>query len=333
VDPDSGYVAPEYGVERDASAGPPERGIGDVGLGLETEHLVCTQCSAEIEAAPGNRTGVCAFCGSHYVLAERAPKGMETPESVLPLQVGPERARASYRGWLRKGWFTPGPLKRESVLEDLQGFYIPAWTFDASAVSRWTALRGHYSRVARTIRCPKGQLRARRVRQVRWEPAAGERQDRYDDVPVPAAREDIVGFLLGSGAFDTRGGLSPYRAEYLAGWNALHQNLDRESAWIEAEQRIRSDQRLRCAGDVGGDTHKSLQVRTVLSDVRYKLTLLPYWISSYRYRGKLFRFVVHGESGRVSGKKPLSPWRLLLAVVIPALALVFLFVWANFSRW
>jgi hypothetical protein len=321
-------VAPEYPLDGER----PVAVAGETGLGLRTEHRVCNQCGARVEAVPGSKTGNCAFCGSHYVLTAARTEDLETPESILPLQVGPRRARESYRAWLRKGWFTPGPLKRESVLEDLQGFYVPAWTFDAQADSRWTALRGHHTYTNETFRNPKGLLQTRRVRHTRWEPAAGERRDRYDDVPVPAAREDLVRFLLGAGAFDTRGGLTPYRAEYLAGWNALLHTVGREAAWRQAEERIRSDQTIRCSADVGGDTQSNLQVHTVVSDVRYKLTLLPYWISSYRYRGKIFRFVVHGESGRVAGKKPISPWRVLAAVGASLLALVIFFVWANLVR-
>jgi DNA-directed RNA polymerase subunit RPC12/RpoP len=320
-----GYVAPEYGLDRE----PPSAGSG---LGLETEHRVCRQCGAGMEVPPGSRTGSCPFCGSHYVLAEGASAGFETPESILPLRVGPERARASYRSWIRKGWFTPGPLKVESVVDELQGFYIPAWTFDARADSRWTALRGHHDSVNQSFRDAKGLLRTRRVQKTRWEPAAGERTDRYDDVPVPAAREDVVQFLLGAGSFDTRTGLAPYRPEYLAGWSALAYTVDREAAWRQAERRIRDDQRIRCSGDVGGDTQKNLVVETTLSGIRYKLTLLPYWISSYRYRGKVFRFVVHGESGRVAGKKPISPWRVLAAVGLTVLALIVFFVVANLAR-
>lgn len=328
LEPSAGYVAPEYSIDRET----PAPRTGDPGLGLVTEHRVCRQCGAEVEAAPGSRTGTCAFCGSHYVMSEARSRDLETPESILPLQVGPDHARDSYRAWLRKGWFTPGPLRRESVLDELQGFYVPAWTFDARADSHWTALRGHHSYVDQPFRDAKGLLRTRRVQHTRWEPAAGERNDRYDDVPVPAAREDVVQFLLGAGAFDTRTGLSPYRAEYLAGWNALLHTVGREAAWRKAEERIRTDQYHRCSGDVGGDTQSNLQVRTDLTDIRYKLTMLPYWISSYRYRGKVFRFVVHGESGRVAGKKPISPWRVMAAVGLSLLALVVFFLWANLVR-
>lgn len=43
------------------------------------------------------------------------------------------------------------------------------------------------------------------------------------------------------------------------------------------------------------------------------ISCCPVWLSSYTYRGKIYRFMVNGETGRVAGKAPVSPLKVLLA--------------------
>jgi hypothetical protein len=49
-------------------------------------------------------------------------------------------------------------------------------------------------------------------------------------------------------------------------------------------------------------------------------------VLSYRYGGKLFRFLVNGQTGRIAGQKPLSAGRIagFVAAIIGLILLVFL---------
>lgn len=44
--------------------------------------------------------------------------------------------------------------------------------------------------------------------------------------------------------------------------------------------------------------------------------LLPVWMAAYKYRGKTYRFVVNGRTGRVQGERPYSAMKIAIAVVI-----------------
>ena len=37
--------------------------------------------------------------------------------------------------------------------------------------------------------------------------------------------------------------------------------------------------------------------------------MLPIWLSSFRYKEKIYRFMVNGQTGRVGGNAPISPLR------------------------
>ena len=43
--------------------------------------------------------------------------------------------------------------------------------------------------------------------------------------------------------------------------------------------------------------------------------LLPVWISAYRYRDKVYRFLINGQTGEVSGESPKSWWKIAFLVL------------------
>ncbi len=225
------------------------------------------------------------------------------------------RAETLFREWLRSLWFRPNALRSGSAVADMRGLLVPYWTFDAHADSDWTAEAGYHYYV--TVGSGKNRRTERRTR---WEPASGRRRDFYDDYLVCASRGLDAGLVARIEPFDLKG-LVPYREEYLAGWAAESYVLDVGEAWGVAEIRIRDSQVARCGGDVPGDTHRGLSVRTALSGKKYRHALLPVWVAAYRFRGKAFRFLVNGQTGEVQGEAPLS-WVKIGLVVLAAAAVI-----------
>ncbi|MCC7013475.1 MAG: zinc ribbon domain-containing protein [Planctomycetes bacterium] len=299
-------------VERPLSA------AGDAarGLGSEQRALRCNNCGATVELDTSATADGCVFCGSSNVLAQSANRNLLRPESLVPLDVGRATVEQNFRRWIGGLWFRPSALK--SVRQfDAIGVYLPYWTFDARVHSTWSADAGYYYYETRMVPVTvngRTQMRAQQVRKIRWVPKWGERRDAYDDVLVHASRgvpEDLAAKL---GQWDTRA-LVPYRPEYLAGWRAEEYQVDLESAWSSARERIVASQRSRCAGDVPGDTQRNLRVHDEIDDVRWKHILLPLWTLSYRFQGKSYTVLVHGQTGRVHGRAPLSWIKILLCVL------------------
>ena len=56
--------------------------------------------------------------------------------------------------------------------------------------------------------------------------------------------------------------------------------------------------------------------------------MLPIWLSSFRYKEKIYRFMVNGQTGRVGGNAPISPLRVTIAVIL-SLAVIAL-IWYFF---
>ena len=54
--------------------------------------------------------------------------------------------------------------------------------------------------------------------------------------------------------------------------------------------------------------------------------MLPVWMSAFKYKDKTYQFVVNGQSGKVGGKYPISPWRVAIAVIIAIIIIVLLYM-------
>ncbi|RKY15121.1 MAG: zinc ribbon domain-containing protein [Planctomycetota bacterium] len=289
------------------------------GFGLELRVATCEDCGARVTFEGAATSTECAFCGSARVLDQAANRNALRPESLVPLDVSRAEVEAAFSKWLGKLWFRPNDLARARVA-DAAGLYLPYWTFDAQVHSEWTAMSGTYYWVTvprTTIVNGKVHVTMQSERRTRWSPAAGERDDRFDDLLVPAGKGVSGELLAGLGGFDTTA-LLPYRADYLAGWRAEEYQLDLEQGWERGQELIQERQRGRCAGDVPGDTQRALRVHNSVADVRFKHVLLPVWSLCYRYGGKVYPVLVNGQSGRVAGKAPYSWVKILGAAAAVA---------------
>lgn len=293
-----------------------DAGAAARGMGVEQRAARCSNCGATVEFAEVRTAQTCPFCGSASVLPQSANRQLIRPESIVPLDVERTLVDKNFRTWLAGLWFRPNAL-RQVRTHEARGVYVPYWTFDAHVRSEWSADAGYYYYV--TVMVPvtrngRTTMQPRQVRKIRWVPKWGQREDRYDDLLVHASRGVSEELARKLGGFDTRQ-LVPYRPEYLAGFLAEEYTVDLEAGWAVAREAIAAQQRVRCAGDVPGDTQRNLRVHNELSDVRWKHVLLPMWSVSYQFQGKTWPVLVHGVTGKVYGKAPLSWVKVTLAVL------------------
>ena len=54
-------------------------------------------------------------------------------------------------------------------------------------------------------------------------------------------------------------------------------------------------------------------------------TLNFFFNSSFTFNGKIFQFVVNGQTGKVGGKSPVSPIKVIIAILIAIVILIILF--------
>jgi hypothetical protein len=294
------------------------------------KYFRCQNCGSELATHPDVRSLTCPFCDSTYV-AEFAPdrSGRQRPEFVIGFAVTPDEAEQSFQHWLRSNsWFRPGDLKLARIVEKLQGVYLPFWSFAMLAESDWQATIGEhwYRTETYTTRDSKGNLvtKTRRVQETEWWPLAGRYHRYFSGYLVSGSRglpqadaDRIQPFQLPA--------LKRYEPYFLAGWLCEEYSVSREEALRLCQEEFFRRAQQGVATFLPGDTQRELAVRTEFSQVSSDLCLLPLYVLSYRYRNRLYRFLVNGQTGKTAGDKPVS-WSKVGAAVGVALAVLLLLV-------
>jgi predicted RNA-binding Zn-ribbon protein involved in translation (DUF1610 family) len=303
---------PACGAEQPVAA------AADAAAAVEHRHFQCKNCGAEVAIEPSQRSYVCPFCDSAYVV-EYTPEqaGRQPPEFVIGFAVTPEQALSGFRQWLgRNPWFRPRDLRLAQVEGKLRGVYIPFWSFSMLAESRWSAEVGeHWTRTESYTTTENGKMvtKTRQVTETEWWDLSGRHHEYYSGYLISGSRGLAQRDADRIGPFHLAA-LKRYAPYFLAGWLCEEYSVERPAAQEASKQAFEQLEQQNIAKFLPGDTHRNLQTQTEFSRIGADLILLPIYLLSYRYRDKLYRFLLNGQTGKADGDKPLSGWRVALAV-------------------
>lgn len=286
--------------------------------GVKKKVVICKACGAQLVYDELEIANACPYCGSNQVMEE---KGDDTlaPGGVVPFAVTVKEAAAKFAGWIRRKLFCPRAAKQSAKPDAFKGVYLPYWTFDARTVSDYA---GEYG-IDRRVRDREGRERV----VTDWHPCSGRYREDIDDELVLASTRYPESLIREVEPFRTSENKA-YQPEYVAGFIAERYSLGLKDAWEKAKAFIGSRLRARIEEQLRmqhrADHVRIRNVRTSYFGVTYKYLLLPVWLSSYRYKGKIYHFMVNGQSGKAGGQVPVSPMRVgILFLLLLAVFLLF----------
>jgi hypothetical protein len=263
--------------------------------------LRCTWCGAATAFDPAHQAPACGFCRSVMEIEQPADP-VEEARLVVPFTVERPLAHAALRTWLqRRGWFAPRTLRDEAVLETITPICWAAWIVDARAKVAWTADSDH------------GANRSA------WAPHAGETALTFDRIIVPASRG------LDDGECDQ---LAPFydlaAAVPVDGTLAVETfDMQRSAARTRVQAAIEERARTGVEVDIPGRRYRNVRVACLIERLTTERVALPAWVLAYRFRGRLYRALVHGQRPEiVFGSSPLDWTKIgLIAAAVAAVAL------------
>ena len=273
----------------------------------------CPNCAAQVELSSNDQAAECPFCATPVVVDTGTHRHIK-PRAVLPFALAEETAHDAMKDWIGGLWFAPNGLQAYARKgRQMDGIYVPYWTYDAQSDTRYTGELGTVYYETRTV-IRDGKRQQVRVAKVRWNRASGRVARFFDDVLVLGSRSLPKRFTDALEPWDLAA-LEPYAPEYLAGFRAEGYTVTLDEGFDEARTKMDAMIRRDIKFDIGGDRQRIHSVDTDLSDMTFKHVLLPVWLAAYKYRGKTFRFVVNGRTGRVQGERPYSAIKITLAII------------------
>lgn len=290
----------------------------DAGEMRETRVTNCPNCAAQVEFEGPDHATECPFCATPVVVDTGVNRQIK-PRGVLPFALDEATARDAMSTWLGRLWFAPGGLQEYARKgRRMQGIYVPYWTYDADTKSSYRGERGTVYYETRTV-TRDGKKVQEQIPKVRWQPASGRVKRFFDDVLVLASTSLPKRYTDALEPWDLAA-LEPYAPEYLAGFRAEAYAVSLQDGFAQARDHmdrvIERDVRF----DIGGDRQRVHGIETQLGNLTFKHILLPVWLAAYKYRGKTYRFVVNGRTGRVQGERPYSAIKIAIAVVLGLIA-------------
>lgn len=287
--------------------------------GVKTKTVLCKACGAETIYDAQQTSAVCPFCGSNQVM-DAPEQDTMSPGGVVPFRISDKEVSDLFHRWINKKWFCPKLAKDSAKPKRFKGIYLPYWTFDTNTYSSY---HGEYG-IDHTTEDEDGNTHTT----TDWHWTSGSYDEFFNDELVLASRSHDTSLLRKLEPFDTENNKA-YDPEYIAGFVAERYTIGLKDSWdiatdsIDKKLKQSISQKIRFENNA--DHVRGVNVSTSFQDITYKYLLLPIWVSNFKYKEKVYQFMINGQTGKVSGRIPLSIPKIILTVIggilITALAL------------
>jgi hypothetical protein len=284
----------------------------------------CKACGAHQHIEANMKSLSCAFCASPLETKDQQSEVWIYPGAILPFQLNQQKAKQIFHSWAAGRWFAPNKFKKATLQTDyIKGVYTPFWTFDAQMKVSYSGQRGeyYYETESYTVNVNgKSERRTRQVRKTHWYPASGVVSGFVDDTLVNASTKAKREFPNKITNWNLQK-LQPFKREFLAGFITEKYTISLKDGHQSALDKAEGIAHNWARQDIGGDTQQVNRLDKELTEETFKHILLPVYISSYRYSGKVYSIYVNGENGIIYGERPYSFWKIFFAV-LAGLALI-----------
>lgn len=277
--------------------------------GLKTKTVICKSCGAESVYDVNEISAVCPYCDSNQVM-EASDSTTMAPGGVVPFKIDEKEAANRFSSWIKGKFFAPKLAKESAKAKNFKGIYLPYWTFDADTSSTYSAEYGKDRRVK------KGD---ETETVTDWYRTQGKYDHFFDDELVCGTTQHDEYMLRGIEPYNTADNKA-YKPEYVAGFGAEKYSVGIKAAWEKAKALISAKIKANITGKIKDENRadhvRNLIVNSTFDNLTYKYLLLPVWLSSYKYKDKVYQFMVNGQTGKVSGKAPVSAIKVILTIIV-----------------
>jgi predicted RNA-binding Zn-ribbon protein involved in translation (DUF1610 family) len=281
------------------------------GWGADRSELHCESCGADLSVAASELSSTCPFCASNRVISRVANQDFLRPRFLIPFLLEPDNCKPLIKAWLDKGWMHPADLSRAAASTQLQGIYLPFWTFDATIQAEWNAEVG-YERTERYYDSSSKSWKTRTQIDWRWE--SGQVTLHPNDwLGIGTTR--ISQILIKRLYPFNMDALTAYKPDYLAGWRTLKYDVPLLDAWDSVKVEMRQSAKESCRSQINSTHVRNFSMLADFGDETWRYILLPVYAAAYRFDGQTFQVLVNGQTGIVVGQKPVAWWKVWLAIV------------------
>ncbi|MBE6910795.1 MAG: hypothetical protein E7474_14670 [Ruminococcaceae bacterium] len=257
----------------------------------------CTSCGAEMVADEKTAATECPYCGNNAIIPQSFD-GMYRPDLVVPFTVDRKKAQDALRAFYRGKKLLPRSFTENNRVENMTGLYVPFWLMSCHA---------------------SGTATFEGIKKKTWEDQQFkyEKQDHYravrsadmdfQHIPVDASTKMDDDTMDSLEPYDISKSVA-YDAAYFSGYLADRYDVDAAVAQPRASERVQntflSKLEESARRDYDSISRKGESIR--ISDTRTEYAMLPVWMLSTKFEGKVYSFAMNGQTGQVAGSLPVD---------------------------
>jgi hypothetical protein len=239
--------------------------------------------------AAGAQVPACLFCGEKRLVDEELGEDIEPPDTFVPFAIDEDDARKAFRKFARSSIWHPSDLRRADL--DLTRLLLPSWVWSARVENHYAAL------VPASTRSGK-------------RPRTGVSTVEVKAQLVPASSA-----------------LSAAELNAISPFEMVEQAFDPDLAVAGFELGSLTRQAAETAGCAAMEASHGARIQADLSamvlrsscrffDLRGRPILLPVFIGTYRRKDRIYRVVLNGQTGTLTGRAPISIWKVGLCLLV-----------------
>lgn len=258
--------------------------------------FTCGSCGAEIVTDETTAATFCYYCHNPTIIPRRL-EGEYRPEKLIPFKFNRDKATELFIKWCKKKPLLSKQFTTTSELEKLSGVYIPFWLFDCNSL-------GEISGMATRVRTyTRGDTRYTETKYYR---ILREGQAIFRDVPADGSKKMDDEFMSILEPYNYKD-LTDFSMSYLSGYLAEKYDMDQNDVYGRVSGIIRNNMNSLLRDTIQGYNTVNVKNSEIkLKNVEATYVLLPVWIFTYQFKGKTYMFAMNGQTGKISGKLPVS---------------------------
>lgn len=277
----------------------------DVNLGedstIDVDVYECQSCGAKILTDENTTATFCVYCGNTAIIKNRLT-GTLRPTKIIPFKNTKEEAIKTFVNYRKGKPFAPKDFSNKENIEKITGVYIPFWIYDCDVaasleavgknIKTWTSGDYQYTKT--------DTYKVLREGNMNYEKVPTDASSKFDD--------DIMDSIEPFNYND----LADFSMSYLSGFLSEKYDVEKSEAFERAKTRVvnSTNEKLK-ETIIGYSTYNvvSSNMNINLKDSNY--ILLPVWMLNINYRGKVRKFAMNGQTGKMVGDIPIAPSKVI----------------------
>lgn len=267
----------------------------------ENKVLKCETCGAQVILHNLEYSGTCPYCGSSYVSETKNLPDM-APDAIIPFKFDEEEATLRFKTGVKKKFFVPRAFKKKISADKVKGIYIPTFSFDANTQTTYSG------RLSRTETYGKNTT-------VKQFNIAGTQDLNIVDEMIETSSHITQNELKKLLPFNMNEAYK-FDENFIRGYVVEHFETAFEACYSDAKKAMMQTIKSTILSRYNYDSVISFSMQPNFFDEKYTYRLVPIYQFEYKYKNKPYITKMNGQTGKIGGGLPISPWRVMLVVLL-----------------